>query len=374
MGRRRLRGAIAGAVSLTILALAFSSDGSDREQSLPAVLAELLATPSAGGARTIGDDHFEVWVCHVPLDSSAAMYGGLPLRLRLTPQGVTNVVNTRVPAYFETLSYGQYRPLFTAGGEVTIAADDQPQACVDGAIAGAGEGVDAVLVVADAEHGADQSGGFGSGGGPCPAVGLCSIAATRRAAYVGASDFHPDWGDNPPMDLVEHEIGHSLGWVHSGIDQGGNYLSGLDVMSDSAAPREKDPTRRDGPGTLAIDLFLAGWLPATDIAVSTDDATVSLSASNGDRGTRLLVLDNGDGEFYTVELLAAEGLNAHLPATGIAVHEVKIVGGAVEPMSPMIGGPPYLALLQPGAALKVGQWALTVTADWTVSARKAPSA
>lgn len=364
--------AIAGAAFMAMLASACSRDEPARSEPVSGELGVLLAAPSAAGERTEGDDHFEVWICHIPLDSTAAMYGGLPLRLPLTPQGVTEVVSARVPAYFDTLSHGQYRPVFTAGGEVTIAADDQPQACVDGAIAGAGENSDAVLVVADAEHGADQPGGFGSGGEPCPAVGACSIATTRRAAYVGASDFHPDWGDDPPMDLVEHEIGHSLGWVHSGINEAGDYLSGLDVMSNSAAPRDVDPARRDGPGTLAINLLLAGWLPANDVIVATDEATVELSASNGGKGPRLLLLANGDGGFVTVELLTADGLNDHLPGDGIAVHSVQIVDGTVAPIVPMVGEPPYLALLQPGVELKVGAWTVSATQDWTVTAHKAP--
>jgi len=373
MGRRRLISAFAGAFSMAMMAGACGNDGSADDQPLPAVLVELLATPSAGGERSIGDDHFEVWICHVPLDSTAAMYGGLPLRLALTPQGVTDVVNRRVPEYFESLSHGQYRPAFTPGGEVTIAADDLPQACVDGAIAGAGDDTEAVLVVADAEHAADQPGGFGSGGEPCPPTGQCSVATTRRVAYVGASDFHPDWGDDPPMDLVEHEIGHSLGWVHSAINDAGDYLSGLDVMSNSAAPREAEPTRRDGPGTLAINLFLAGWLPSADIVVARDEASVELAASNGEKGTRLLILDNSGGSLYTVELLTASGLDDHLPTGGIAVHEVHIVDGVLEPMAAMVGSPPHVALLQPDVELQFGEWTLTAAPDWTVTARKAAS-
>lgn len=369
MARRRLFIAFAGVMATTLVAGGCGDAGPATARPLPAVLTELLATPSAGGARTVGDDHFEVWICHVPVESTAAMYGGLPLRLPLTPQGVTDVVNGRVPAYFDTLSHGQYRPLFTAGGEVIIAAHDEPQACVDGAIAGAASDTDAVLVVADAEHAADQPGGFGSGGDPCPATGACSIAATRRVAYVGASDFHPDWGDDPPMDLVEHEIGHSLGWVHSGVDEAGDYLSGLDVMSNSAAPRDVNAARRDGPGTLAINLFLAGWLPAEDVVVATSAVTVELSASQGEKGTRLLILDNGAGSLVTVEVLMADGLDDHLAATGIAVHEAHVLDGALEPMTPLVGNPPYTDLLRPGAELKVGKWTLTVSADWTVSAR-----
>ena len=377
MGGRRLISALAGASAWVLLATACSGNGSPApattEQPLPPALAALLATPSAGNDRTIGDDQFEVWICHVPLDTSAALYGGLPLRLPLTPQGVTNVVKARVTPYFEALSHGLYRPVFTAGGEVTIAADDEPQACVDGAIEGAADDTEAVFVVADAEHGHDQSGGFGSRGEPCPGAGACSVTATRRVAYVGASDFHPEWATEPPMDLVEHEIGHSLGWVHSGIDDAGSYLSGLDLMSNSAAPRDVDPERRDGPGTLAINLFLAGWLPADQVVVATGAVTGKLAPSNGVDGWRLVLLDAGDGLLYTVELLTADGLNDHLPADGIAIHSVQIVDGALAPIVPMVGEPPYMELLQPGADLKVGGWNLTVSEDWTISARLLPA-
>jgi hypothetical protein len=82
------------------------------------------------------------------------------------------------------------------------------------------------------------------------------------------------------------------------------------------------------------------------------------------------VLDNGDGSFYTVELLTADGLNDHLSADGIAVHSARIVKDALEPMTPMVGEPPYTSLLQPGVELTVGEWTLTASDDWTVSAQR----
>jgi hypothetical protein len=372
MSRRGLIRAIAAVIPLAVVAVACADDKPGPSDPQSAALAGLLATPSAGGPRTIGDDRIEVWVCHVPPDSTAIMFGGLPLRLPLTPQGVTDVVSARVPAYFDELSHGQYRPVFSAGGEVTLAAGDEPQVCVDAAIAAAAPETDAVLVVADAEDANDQPGGFGSGGNPCPAGRACSVATTRRAAYVGASDFHPDWGNEPPMDLVEHEIGHTLGWVHSGVDEVGAYLSGLDVMSNSAAPREVDDTRRDAPGTLAINLFLAGWLPASDVVVATQAAEATLSPSTGGSGTRLLLLDDGNGLLYSVELLTADGLNDHLAADGIAVHRLQIVDGVISSIAPMIGAAPFTALLQPGTDV-LGGWELSVADDWTVTVRPSAS-
>ena len=87
----------------------------------------------------------------------------------------------------------------------------------------------------------------------------------------------------------------------------------------------------------------------------------------------MLVLDNGDGGFYTVELLAANGLNDHLPADGIAIHSVHIIDGALEPMTPEIGSPPYLALLQPTTRYLLDGWELSVSDDWTVTAHRASS-
>ena len=330
-------------------------------------LASLLASSSAGGWRTLGDDAFEVWVCHVPADTTAAIYGGLPLRLPLTPTAVTEVVSARVQSYFAQLSHGQYRPVFSAGGEVTIAPDDEPQACVDAAIAGAGDNAEAVLVVADAEHDADHPGGFGSGGDPCPTEAPCPVFISRRAAYVGANDFGPEWANAPPLDLVEHEIGHTLGWVHSGIDEAGRYLSGLDLMSNSAAPREVDPTRRDAPGTLAVNLLLAGWLPAADVVeLASGEVDVTLAPSSGELGTRMIVLDRGGGPVYTVELLTDDGLDGHLPAAGVAVHEVGLADGSILQIVPMIGEPPYTDLLQPGERYVVDGWEIGVDADFIV--------
>jgi hypothetical protein len=354
---QRLTGAAPVLMTTVLMTLGSCADD-DRTGSIAQItptppvgaLTSLLASSAAGGWRTEGDDPFEVWVCHVPANTTAAIYGGLPLRLPLTPAGVTRVVNAHVSPYYARLSHGQYRPVFSMGGEVTIAADDEPQACVDAAIAGAGDHAEAVLVVADAEHATDQAGGFGSGG-----------------AYVGASDFDPEWGDAPPMDLVEHEIGHTLGWVHSAVDEAGRYLSGLDLMSNSAAPREVDPARRDAPATLAVNLFLAGWLPADDVVeVAGGAADVTLAPSAGESGTRMIVLSRVGGPLYTVELLSDDGFDGHLPAGGVAVHEVDLVDGSIARIDPMIGEPPYTALLQPGEQFRVDGWQLRVAADWTV--------
>jgi len=323
----------------------------------------LLALRDAGAWRAEGADDIEVWICRVPAESTVAIYGGLPLRLPLTAAGIADTLNERVTSYFDTISHGLYQPQFQAGGEVSLGVDQPPQECVDQAIVGADDTTDAVLVVADAEHGPGQPGGFGNAGEACPGQPPCAVFDSRRAAYVGASDFHPDWGDLPPMDLVEHEIGHTLGWTHSGFVDGASvpYQSAIDVMSNSAAPRDVDPTRRDAPDTLAINRLLAGWLLVADVWVApASGGTVPLQSSTSATGTRLALVALADGNYLTIEMLTADGFNAHLALSGVAVHRVVLVNGAVQTVVPLVGAAPFTTLLQVGELLEVDGWRVAV--------------
>lgn len=339
----------------------------------PAPLEELLATAADWQWFTQGDDVLEVWVCHVPDDTEAAIYGGLPLRLPLTAKEVTDTLRATVPHYFDTISHHQYRPVFEVGGEIDMSATDEPGDCIAAAQQQADPEAKGLFMVADAEHGETEPGGFGNLGASCAAT-TCPASDTGRAAYVGASDFHPDWGDRKPMDLVQHEIGHLLGWAHSGV-VGRDYRSALDVMSNSAAPREVDPDRRDASDTIALNRLLAGWLPMNSVWVApTDGGTVTLAASTADAGLRVVVLPVSESAFITVELLTATGFDAHLPADGIAVHLVEVGAGRVQAATPLVGEPPYADLLLAGQSLDSNGWSIEVLGDgatWTV--RLAPS-
>ena len=334
-------------------------------------IGSLSVLRDANAWRADGNGEIEVWICRVPVNSTAPIYAGLPLRLPLTAEGVVEILNTRVTAYFDAISHGLYHPQFRAGGEATLRADQEPQICVDQAIVGADDTTDVVLVVADAEHRPEFPGGFGNVGVPCPAQPPCPVLDSRRSAYVGASDFHPDWADQPPMDLVEHELGHTLGWTHSGFVDGAAapYQSALDLMSNSAAPREADGARRDAPDTLAINRFLAGWLSVADVWVAPlGGGSVALQPSTGANGTRLAIAPIGTGSYLTIEFLSADGFNAFLPMGGIAVHRVVMSAeGTVQAIVPLIGEPPFISLLQVGQAVVSDGWRVDVLADGSVS-------
>ena len=142
------------------------------------------------------------------------------------------------------------------------------------------------------------------------------------------------WKGNPPLDLVEHELGHALDWPHSStsVDNFGSgiYDSDVDVMSNSAAPRENFPDTRNAPGPLAINMYLAKWLQDTHVvSLESGTRTFELVATETDLavdGARLLMVAVNDSIVLTVELIKASGDNQHLLHDRVVVHQVEVVG------------------------------------------------
>lgn len=340
---------------------------------IPALLTPALLTRITSDHVAPAADTVEVWVCEVPLDTTAARYGQLPLRQPLTPDAVVAAIGQRVARYFDAVSDGRYRLMLTAGGTIEMSATDDADDCVDAALDRSVPTADTVLAVATAEHVEGTPGGFGQPGSWPICDGSCPASVTRRAAYVGASDFHPDWGAVPLLDLIEHELGHTLGLPHSGSSEPGSdeYLSALDLMSDSAAPRAADAERRDAPALIGVARVDLGWLDLDDVAVVTasslDDAgqqVVVLSPSTSSAGTRLLVVPvvpSDDHRMLTIEYLVPDGFNDHLPEAGVAVHLIDDrAGEGLLRVQQTIGTPPFTDLLSVGEELEVGGWSIVV--------------
>ncbi len=278
-------------------------------------------------------DTIQVFVCKVSLGGPDPIYGTMTLRLDLDPATVAAQLATGATPYFDELSHGAYVPRFIAGPTLAMSAEESPDDCVDRALDVSDRAATTVLAVATAEHLATAPGGWGRPGDPCATL-PCPASVTRRAAYVGAADFHPDNGAAPLLDLIEHEIGHTLGLPHSG-DAGSEHASALDLMSNSAAPREVQPERKNGQDTLAINRLALGWLPPTAIAVAAPaGGTFELAPSAGTSGLRLLVLPLAGLRFLTVEYLTDSGLNDFLPAGGVAVHSIDQTASACRPNTP----------------------------------------
>jgi len=279
------------------------------------------------GDRFVGVDVWEVVICRVPVGVADPTYEPSTLRLESSATEISGELDAVVD-YFERWSRGRYRPVFRAGSDVSIDDDESNQDCVDRALDVSASDVDGVLVVADAQHRETVPGGWGRPGRPC--VMDCPASLTRRAVYVGAADFMAE--ESPPLDLVEHEMGHALDWPHSNLSDDsadrGEYDSPFDLMSDSSAGRNADATVRHAPGPLAIHLHAAGWLAVDEVVEVDSSVTVDMvPADSVEPGVRLIVVPLGDS-FWTVEAIADRGDNAHLDRTQVVVHRVNLATSA----------------------------------------------
>ena len=321
----------------------------------------------------------------MPVGITDPIYNPVDFRLPLDPHKVTEQLTAHITPYFDTLSNGNYHPEFVVGGEVSISKSETNRDCVDKAQHRSAADIDGLVVIADAEHAENQHGGWGRPGEACAPAVPCPASSSGRAAYIGASDFHPDWGAIPAVDLLEHEIGHTLGFPHSGGGDG--YTSGIDLMSNSAAPRDTDPDRRDGPATIAVNRLAAGWIPVGDATVVGNPGTYRLVASNSPTGPRVLVIPLDQYRFLTVEALDATGFDDHLPHSGVVVHEIDQTpttcrsGAATQPCQneyrtqlPLSGKAPYTDLLGAGSAWSGRGWSIKVAVDggggWSVTVGK----
>jgi hypothetical protein len=321
----------------------------------------------------LGIDRWEVAICRIPDDVADPTYATDAERLVLDVDALVGRLEG-VSEYFSRWSHERFSIEWMTAADVVIDSDETSYDCADRALDASDPTTNGVLVVADAQHTVEAPGGWGRRGERCDRP--CAARESRRAAYVGASDFVSYWGDDSPLDLIEHEIGHALGWPHSatsvGVGDNNVYDSDLDVMSNSAAPREVDETRRHAPGVLALNAWSAGWLDDDEVVVvSLDDIrpgdwqdAVHLSASDSSPAAsrvRLVVIDLGVS-WLTVEFLADRGDNDHLPESGVVIHEIVFDTDAPEGRWHVVRpvGPSGSLILDAGRQWTSPDWGLTI--------------
>ena len=293
----------------------------------------MVQIESQFGDMALGSDQWEVVVCQIPQDTTDPIFAPLPERLNRSSGDIVAELDPVID-YFSRWSFGQYQPNFTAATGVSISADEKSDLCVERALDKASPTARGVMVIANAQHSETAVGGWGRPGAPCEKN--CSAKSTRRAVYIGASDFMPFWKSSPPLDLVVHEIGHALDWPHSStsVDNFGDgvYDSEVDVMSNSAAPRDVYPDVRNAPGPLSINMYLSQWMKDSHVALlEFGTRSFDLVASDTDSavdGLRLVLLQLNDSTIVSVELLHASGDNQHLLRDRVAIHHIEVTGVA----------------------------------------------
>jgi M6 family metalloprotease-like protein len=130
--------------------------------------------------------------------------------------------------------------------------------------------------------------------------------------------------------LVAHEIGHTLGWMHSSGPYRDTYDSEWDVMSYWHGIQH--PIYGwVAPGTIGYHKDVLGWLPADRVYTAPDGTSKTLRLERlqlpGSSDYLLARIPLANGRFYTVETRLKAGYDHGLPGEGVLIHLVDEARG-----------------------------------------------
>ena len=270
----------------------------------------LLVGYDVSSYYSLGEDHWEVWICESPegdLDLSASEIAG--------------VLESELVPYFDWLSGGRYRPIFRAGTPGKVEAPGF-EPCFDSIAGMSRPGTEGVIALVNQEQILPQ-------GDPGPWAWTVKDDQ-GRIEPVGTS--YPDNGRNvvgggdlvvaapgqveestPPLiSILARELGHALQFPYSYHFDPGGYENPMDVMSNP------DATPGLQVGTIALNRYAAGWIDHEDVEIYRGIGKRRYTLSPlGTAGTQMLVLKSSDDGFMTLGARVRKGYDSGLPKEGV---------------------------------------------------------
>lgn len=144
------------------------------------------------------------------------------------------------------------------------------------------------------------------------------------AARVMGATWMPSWSD---AGVYAHEMGHSIGWPHSGANPGRPYDSCWDVMSNPRCGYSQGTAI--STHTIALNRRNAGWIaPGRSVRIAAgEERVIRIAASGAPMATdavEVVDLPRGAAAPVTIEARRREGDHeGYIPASGIVMHEAQ---------------------------------------------------
>ncbi len=161
-----------------------------------------------------------------------------------------------------------------------------------------------------------------------------------------------------------HEMGHSLGMIHTAAP-GNTYLlsSGWDLMS-SGGYQDAQLGTRVGGHVSNLHKYIMGWIPGSRVQTVPSGSAVTFELERaaepgpGGRLIGVLPLGGSAGEFYSIESKRQAGYDrvaaGALPAEGVIIHRVS---PNIDPIARLINDDGGTSTTSPGTYLQPGeQW------------------